>query len=62
MLQIVMQVSAASRITSYSTSFQPSRERSTSTCVIGLASSPDWAIASSSAGVRAKPPPVPPSV
>src|SRR5215472_1296364 len=37
MLQTVMQVSTASRITSYSSSFQPQSERSTSTCPIGEA-------------------------
>ncbi len=40
MLQMVMQVSAASRITSYSISFQPSRHCSTSTWWIGLAARP----------------------
>ena len=40
MLQMVMQFPAPSRITSYSTSFQPSRFLSMSTWVIGLASSP----------------------
>ena len=52
MLQIVMQVSAPSRITSYSISFQPSSERSTSTWWIGLASRPLVTIASSSAACR----------
>src|SRR5256885_2338516 len=37
MLQTVMHVSAPSRITSYSTSFQPRRDRSTSTWPIGQA-------------------------
>ena len=40
MLQMVMQVSPASRITSYSISFQPSSERSTSTWPTGLAAMP----------------------
>ena len=46
MLQMVMQLSAPSRITSYSISFQPSSERSTSTWRIGLAASPPATIAS----------------
>ncbi len=40
MLQTVMQLSALSRITSYSISFQPSRQRSTSTCWTGEAGRP----------------------
>ena len=62
MLQIVMQLSAPSRITSYSTSFQPTSDFSTSTCVMGLASRPRRTMVSSSSGVSATPPPVPPSV
>ena len=62
MLQIVMQVSAPSRITSYSTSFQPSSDSSTSTCWMGLAASPRRISASKSASLRATPPPVPPRV
>ena len=62
MLQTVMQVSAPSRITSYSISFQPRRERSTRTCVIGEAARPPRTIRSYSSGVCAMPPPVPPKV
>ena len=62
MLQIVIQVSAASRITSYSISFQPSNERSTRTCPTGLASMPDWVTTRSCSQVNAVPPPVPPRV
>src|SRR3981081_3935587 len=40
MLQTVMHVSAPSRITSYSISFHPRRDRSTSTCPIGDAATP----------------------
>ncbi len=61
-LQIVMQVSAPSRITSYSISFQPRRERSNKTWWIGLAFRPEVTILSSSSSVFATPPPVPPSV
>ena len=61
-LQMVMQVSAESRITSYSSSRQPRMERSTSTWLMGLAASPLAATASSSSIDVAKPPPVPPSV
>ena len=62
MLQTVMQVSAASRITSYSISFQPHSERSTSTWCMGEAASPPRATFSRSSRVRTKPPPVPPRV
>ena len=62
MLQTMMQVSAPSRITSYSISFQPSSERSTSTWPIGLVASPPDTMRSSSSIVEAKPPPVPPRV
>ena len=62
MLQTVMQVSAPSRITSYSISFQPSSDFSTRIWPIGLASSPCPAISSSSSALCAKPPPVPPRV
>ena len=62
MPQMAMVVSAASRSTSNSISYQPSSERSTSTWPIGLAASP-WAIRSrASASSMAKPPPPPPSV
>ncbi len=62
MLQIVMQLSAPSRITSYSSSFQPSRLHSTSTWLIGLAASPPATMRSYCSCVCATPPPVPPSV
>ena len=62
MLQTVMQVSAPSRITSYSISFQPSSERSTRTCPMGEAARPERTMRSYSAGVVATPPPVPPRV
>ena len=52
----------ASRITSYSSSFQPSRERSTSTWWIGQAARPAATMRSYCSAVCAKPPPVPPSV
>ena len=51
MLQMVMQLSAPSRITSYSISFQPVRQRSTSTWPIGLASMPPGAPISESSSV-----------
>src|SRR5215211_4428131 len=57
MLQTMMQVSAESRITSYSISFQPTSDRSSSTWWIGLASSPLAQIASNSSSVAAMPPP-----
>ena len=62
MLQTVMHVSAPSRITSYSISFQPQSERSMSTWWIGDAERPRTATRSRSAFVVTKPPPVPPSV
>ncbi|MBA7663368.1 hypothetical protein ES703_71408 [subsurface metagenome] len=62
MLQTVMQLSAASRITSYSISFHPATDSSTSTWFIGLVASPTLTTLSSSFGVRAIPPPVPPNV
>ena len=62
MLQTVMQVSAPSRMTSYSISFQPHRERSTSTWWIGDAARPRTATRSRSFSVVTNPPPVPPSV
>ena len=62
MLQIVMHVSAESRITSYSTSRHPRSERSSSTWDIGLAARPDAATSRNSSIVYANPPPVPPSV
>ena len=62
MLQTVMQLSEASRITSYSTSFQPTSDLSRSTWSMGLAASPPATIVSNSSRVFAMPPPVPPRV
>ena len=62
MLQTLMQVSLASRITSYSISFQPSSERSSSTWLMGLAAIPVRTDSSNSSSVRTTPPPVPPRV
>ncbi len=63
MLQMVMQVSPASRITSYSISFQPSSERSTRTWPTGLAAIPRGGDAMQVCSrVNAVPPPVPPRV
>ena len=62
MLQIVMQVSAASRITSYSISFQPASERSTSTWPMGETASPLLTTSMNCSSVPHSPPPVPPRV
>ena len=62
MLQTVMQLSAPSRITSYSISFHPTRDFSRSTWSIGLAAIPPDTMWRSSSSVVATPPPVPPSV
>ena len=62
MLQTVMHVSAASRITSYSISFHPRSDRSTSTWPIGDAATPLVTRELSSAASFATPPPVPPRV
>ena len=62
MLQTVMQVSAASRITSYSISFQPIRERSTRTWWMGEAAIPPSTTRRSAVASPAMPPPVPPRV
>ena len=62
MLQTVMQLSAPSRITSYSTSFQPTSERSSNTWLIGLAAKPLSTMVRNSSSVSAMPPPVPPRV
>ena len=61
-LHIVMQLSALSRITSYSSSFQPTIDFSMRTWVIGLAARPPFTISSNSSSLVAIPPPVPPSV
>ena len=62
MPQMAIAVSEASRSTSNSISYQPSRLRSTSTCPMGLAASPVTSRSRASSGVLAKPPPPPPSV
>ena len=62
MLQMVMQLSAPSRITSYSISFQPMSERSSRTWLMGLAASPLATMVLNSSIVVQMPPPVPPSV
>ena len=60
--QTTTALSARSRITSSSSSAQPSTERSTSTCPIGLAPIARATASSSSAGPWTMPPPSPPSV
>ncbi len=62
MLQTVMQVSAPSRMTSYSISFHPATDRSTRTWWIRLRARPRAAISSRDRGSGAIPPPVPPRV
>ncbi len=62
MLQTMMQLSARSRRISYSTSFQPSSEVSTSAWWITEAANPVASVSRSSASSRTTPPPVPPSV
>ena len=62
MLQTVMQVPEASRITSYSSSRQPSSERSTSTWPMGEAASPAATVSVYCASLSQTPPPVPPRV
>ena len=57
-----MHVSSASRMTSYSISCQPTRQRSTMTWPIGLARRPARIRSRYSASVPTMPPPVPPSV
>jgi hypothetical protein len=60
--QTITTLSAESRITSSSNSFQPSSERSMSTCDTGDRSSPRRTICSYSSRLYAMPPPDPPSV
>ena len=57
-----MHVSSASRMTSYSISCQPTRQRSTITWPIGLARRPARTRSRYAASVSTMPPPVPPSV
>ena len=58
--QMITQLSARSRITSSSNSFQPAIDSSTRISPIGLAAIPATARRSSSAGVEAMPVPLPP--
>ena len=62
MEQTITTLSSQSRITSSSNSFQPSSERSTTTCEIGLSARPPFTIRSYSSRLYATPPPDPPSV
>ena len=62
MVQITITLSARSRITSYSYSFQPSKLCSTRTCVVGDASRPLATMSLNSSTFQAIPPPSPPSV
>ena len=57
-----MHVSSWSRMTSYSISCQPTRQRSIITCLIGLARSPARTRSQYASSVSTMPPPVPPSV
>ena len=60
--QMMTTLSFLSRITSSSNSFQPIRDCSISTSCVRESCSPSPTIRSNSSGVRATPPPVPPSV
>ncbi len=62
MLHTVIQFPFASRITSYSTSFHPAIQRSTSTSPTRLKRSPLLKISTSSCSLWAIPPPLPPRV
>ncbi len=62
MLQMVMQLSLLSLTTSYSISFQPATLRSIRHWPIMLSFRPFVAVALSSSGLWAIPPPVPPKV
>ena len=62
MVQTITTLSAQSRITSSSNSFQPSRLRSMSTCEVGDSSRPRRTMVSYSSRLYATPPPDPPSV
>ncbi len=62
MQQMITALSARSRITSYSNSFQPSMDCSISTCPTGLASRPRRTTAWNSSALRAMPAPLPPRV
>ena len=62
MEQTITTLSALSRITSSSNSFQPKIDSSISTSVVGLADSPAPAIRRRSASLCARPEPTPPIV
>ena len=62
MLHTMTTLSALSRISSSSYSFQPTSDSSTRISVVGLMSSPSWAMVRNSSSVLAMPPPVPPRV
>ena len=62
MEQTITTLSAESRITSSSNSFQPMSERSMSTWLVGDSASPRRMMASYSSRLYAMPPPAPPSV
>ena len=60
--QTMMQLSAVSRTTSISNSFQPMSDSSTSTVWTGLSFNPQATFSSNSCGVKTVPAPLPPSV
>ena len=60
--QTIMQLSALSRTTSISYSFQPKSDSSIKSSLVGEASRPRRQIVSNSSGLYAIPPPVPPKV
>ena len=60
--QTIMQLSARSRTTSISNSFQPSNDSSTNTSVVGEARNPPSTSEANSSRLYAMPPPVPPRV
>ena len=62
MLHTMIQLSALSRITSYSISFQPATERSAKIWWIGESFKPRRVISYISSSLCAIPPPVPPNV
>ncbi|MBA7573052.1 hypothetical protein ES708_14841 [subsurface metagenome] len=61
-LQMVIQLSALSRITSYSYSTQPSTHSSINTCLIRESINPNWTISSNLCLFSAMPLPAPPRV
>jgi hypothetical protein len=60
--QTMMQLSARSRTTSISNSFQPSSDSSIRSSLVGDRSRPRWQMATNSSMFQATPPPVPPRV